>query len=113
MIVISFGAALGAAGVTFTGIFQVGEAISAVPLFGFIFLAILGIDRSIFRMTRVRDESLVYSTRQGVLKGLTLAGGVIIFAGTVLVPRLSYDMRRAIWWRAKLAGNPETEVGAR
>ena len=35
----------------------------AIPLYGFVFLVALGIDYSIFLMTRVREESLVRGTR--------------------------------------------------
>ena len=35
-------------------------------------------------MTRVREESLKIGTRAGILKGLTVTGGVITSAGIVL-----------------------------
>ncbi len=35
-------------------------------------------------MTRVREESLTLGTRPGILKGLTVTGGVITSAGIVL-----------------------------
>lgn len=82
--VISFGTAMGVSALVFNGIFQFPGADPAVPLYGFIFLVALGIDYNIFLMTRVREESLQYGTRQGVLRGLAITGGVITSAGLVL-----------------------------
>src|SRR5690606_38445268 len=82
--VISFGTAMGVAALVFNGIFDFPGADPAVPLFGFVFLVALGIDYNIFLMTRVREESLKHGTRQGVLRGLTITGGVITSAGLVL-----------------------------
>ena len=48
------------------------------------FLVALGIDYSIFLMTRVREESIRQGTHPGVLKGLSVTGGVITSAGVVL-----------------------------
>ena len=39
---------------------------------------------NIFLMTRVREESLTHGTKTGVLRGLTITGGVITSAGVVL-----------------------------
>jgi RND superfamily putative drug exporter len=47
-------------------------------------LVALGIDYNIFLMTRVREESAKIGTRAGVIKGLTVTGGVITSAGIVL-----------------------------
>nr|WP_269452016.1 MMPL family transporter [Tessaracoccus coleopterorum] len=44
----------------------------------------LGIDYNIFLMTRVREESVRHGTREGVLRGLAVTGGVITSAGIVL-----------------------------
>lgn len=82
--VISFGTAMGVAALVFNGIFDFPGADPAVPLYGFVFLVALGIDYNIFLMTRVREESLKHGTRQGVLRGLTVTGGVITSAGVVL-----------------------------
>src|SRR5690606_14972633 len=56
----------------------------AVPLYAFCFLVALGVDFSIFLMTRVRGESLRVGTRRGVLRGLAVTGSVITSAGVVL-----------------------------
>ena len=55
-----------------------------MPLYGFVFLVALGIDYNIFLMTRVREESLTHGTREGMLRGLAVTGGVITSAGLVL-----------------------------
>ena len=82
--VISFGTAMGVSALVFNGIFDFPGADPAVPLFGFVFLVALGIDYNIFLMTRVREESIKHGTREGVLRGLTITGGVITSAGIVL-----------------------------
>lgn len=82
--VISFGTAMGVAALVFNGIFQFPGADPAVPLYGFVFLVALGIDYNIFLMTRVREESLKHGTREGILRGLAITGGVITSAGLVL-----------------------------
>lgn len=150
--VLSFGTALGVAAFVFNGIFKFPGADPAVPLFGFIFLVALGIDYNIFLMTRVREESVKHGTHAGVLRGLTITGGVITSAGLVLaatfaalgvipilflvqiafivafgvlldtfvvrsllVPALTYDIGKAIWWPSKLskaAENGQDEAAA-
>jgi len=82
--VLSFGTALGISALVFNGVFHFPGADPAVPLFGFVFLVALGIDYNIFLMTRVREESARHGTRDGVLRGLTITGGVITSAGLVL-----------------------------
>ncbi len=57
---------------------------ASFPLFTFVFLVALGIDYNIFLMTRVREESFKLGTRAGILRGLTVTGGVITSAGVVL-----------------------------
>ncbi|WP_166997946.1 MMPL family transporter [Paramicrobacterium fandaimingii] len=138
--VLSFGTALGVAALAFNGIFTFPGADPAVPLYGFVFLVALGIDYNIFLMTRVREESLKHGTRDGIVRGLAITGGVITSAGLVLaatfaalsvipvlflvqiafivafgvlldtfivrsllVPALSYDIGRVIWWPSKLS----------
>lgn len=82
--VLSFGTALGVSALVFNGVFDFPGADPAVPLYGFVFLVALGIDYNIFLMTRVREESLAHGTREGVLRGLSITGGVITSAGLVL-----------------------------
>lgn len=82
--VLSFGTAMGVSALVFNGVFDFPGADPAVPLYGFVFLVALGIDYNIFLMTRVREESLEHGTREGVLRGLSITGGVITSAGLVL-----------------------------
>ncbi len=82
--VLSFGAALGVAALVFNHVLDFPGADPAVPLYAFCFLVALGVDYSIFLMTRVREESLRVGTRRGVLRGLAVTGSVITSAGVVL-----------------------------
>jgi RND superfamily putative drug exporter len=83
-VVLSFMATLGVCQLVFDNLFNFKGADASFPLFTFIFLVALGIDYNIFLMTRVREESLKLGTRKGVIKGLTVTGGVITSAGIVL-----------------------------
>lgn len=82
--VLSFAAALGVAALVFEHVLDFPGADPAVPLYAFTFLVALGVDYSIFLMTRVREESARLGTRDGVLRGLAVTGGVITSAGVVL-----------------------------
>ncbi|KQS66776.1 MMPL family transporter [Modestobacter sp. Leaf380] len=82
--VLSFAATLGAASLVFDHVLDLPGGDPTVPLYAFVFLVALGIDYSIFLMTRVREESLLQGTRPGVLHGLAVTGGVITSAGIVL-----------------------------
>ena len=82
--VLSFGTAMGVSAFVFNGILRFPGADPAVPLYGFVFLVALGIDYNIFLMTRVREESRIHGTREGVRRGLAITGGVITSAGLVL-----------------------------
>ncbi|MFC6234444.1 MMPL family transporter, partial [Leucobacter soli] len=82
--VLSFGTALGVSALVFNGVFEFPGADPAVPLFGFVFLVALGIDYNIFLATRVREESKAHGTRAGIIRGLSVTGGVITSAGLVL-----------------------------
>ncbi|MCW2656190.1 MAG: hypothetical protein JWR06_383, partial [Jatrophihabitans sp.] len=139
-VVLSFAASLGVSAIFFNHVFHFANADPAFPLFAFVFLVALGIDYNIFLMTRVREETLEHGTRQGIVRGLAVTGGVITSAGIVLaatfvvlgvlpivflaeigfavafgvlldtilvrsiiVPALSYDIGKKIWWPSKLA----------
>lgn len=82
--VLSFAATIGLGALAFNHIFGFPGTDASVPLYAFVFLVALGIDYSIFLMTRVREESLVHGTKLGVRRGLTVTGGVITSAGLVL-----------------------------
>jgi RND superfamily putative drug exporter len=138
--VLSFGATVGVSALFFNHVFDFPGADPSIPLYAFVFLVALGIDYSIFLMTRVREESIEHGTRPGILVGLAVTGGVITSAGVVLaatfsalavlpilflvqiafmvafgvlldttvvrsllVPALSHDIGRKIWWPSKLA----------
>ncbi|WP_329111427.1 MMPL family transporter [Micromonospora sp. NBC_01699] len=88
-VVLSFAATLGLCAVLFTHGFDFPGVDASFPLFAFVFLVALGVDYNIFLMTRVREESAKYGTRQGVLRGLCVTGGVITSAGFVLAATFS------------------------
>ena len=143
-VVLSFLATLGVSALFFNHVFGFADADPGFPLFAFVFLVALGIDYNIFLMTRVREEALKHGTRPGIVRGLTVTGGVITSAGivlagtfavlgvlplvflvqvgfavafgvlldtivvrTILVPALSHDIGRKIWWPSKLARRAE------
>ncbi|WP_329376638.1 MMPL family transporter [Streptomyces sp. NBC_01351] len=83
-VALSFVATLGISAIVFQQLLGFSGTDSSVPLYGFVFLVALGVDYNIFLMTRVREESLLHGTRQGVLRGLVATGGVITSAGVVL-----------------------------
>jgi RND superfamily putative drug exporter len=87
--VVSFGATIGISALVFDHVFGFTGGDPAIPLYGFVFLVALGIDYSIFLMTRVREESRRRGTRPGILVGLAVTGGVITSAGIVLAATFS------------------------
>lgn len=87
--VLSFAATMGVAAVAFNHVFGFPGSDPSTPLYGFVFLVALGIDYSIFLMTRVREESRSRGTRPGILVGLAVTGGVITSAGIVLASTFS------------------------
>jgi RND superfamily putative drug exporter len=48
------------------------------------FLIALGVDYNIFLVSRIRQETELHGHREGVLRGLSVTGGVITSAGIVL-----------------------------
>ena len=82
--VLSFGATMGISAVLFNHVFKFPASDPSTLLISFVFLVALGIDYSIFLMTRVREEAIRQGTHPGVLKGLSVTGGVITSAGVVL-----------------------------
>ena len=81
--VLSFAAAVGASGLILD-LLGHGSVDTGFFLFGFLFLVAMGIDYTIFLMTRVREEVPRWGHRVGTLRALTLTGGVITSAGLVL-----------------------------
>lgn len=55
-----------------------------VPLFAFLFLVALGIDYTIFLVTRAREENLGHDTRTAMVRAVSATGAVITSAGIVL-----------------------------
>ena len=86
-VVLSYAAALGASALLLNvlGYDAYSQAFLPLPLFAFLFLVALGVDYTIFLMTRAREEvSRTGDARNGVLRALVVTGGVITSAGLVL-----------------------------
>jgi RND superfamily putative drug exporter len=88
-VILSFFAALGVGAVVFDVIFGFPGSDPSLPLFAFVFLVALGIDYNIFLMARVREETMRHGTRDGLVRGLAVTGGVITSAGIVLAGTFS------------------------
>ena len=80
----SYFAALGAGWLAFEHVFGFPAMDIQVMLVSFLFLVALGVDYNIFLVSRVRQEAARYGHREGVVRGLTVTGGVITSAGVVL-----------------------------
>jgi putative drug exporter of the RND superfamily len=65
---------------------------SSMPIFAFIFLVALGVDYTIFLMSRVREEARRFGTREGTLRALAATGPVITSAGIILAGTFSVLM---------------------
>lgn len=139
-VVISYAAALGFSALVFEYVFGFAALEGSMPLLAFVFLVALGIDYNIFLMSRVHEESEHIGTHRGMLKGLSVTGGVITSAGlvlaatfavltalplvpfvqigfivafgvlldtlivrSILVPALTLDIGKRIWWPSALA----------
>ncbi|MFC9261382.1 MMPL family transporter [Streptomyces hydrogenans] len=83
-VALNFAATLGVAALVFEHVFGFTGTDAAVPLYGFVFLVALGVDYNIFLMSRVREETVLHGTREGIRRGLVATGGVITSAGVVL-----------------------------
>jgi RND superfamily putative drug exporter len=57
---------------------------NSTPLFAFLFLTALGVDYTIFLVTRTREETVRHGTRDGMIRAVSATGGVITSAGIVL-----------------------------
>ncbi len=57
---------------------------NTTPLFAFLFLAALGVDYTIFLVTRAREEAARHGARTGMIRAVSATGGVITSAGIVL-----------------------------
>jgi RND superfamily putative drug exporter len=65
---------------------------NSLPTFAFIFLVALGVDYTIFLMSRVREEAATYGTREGTLRAIAATGPVITSAGIILAGTFSVLM---------------------
>ena len=77
-------AALGLGWWISTGVLGFTTFDSTTPLYSFVFLVALGIDYTIFLITRARDDARRVGTKEGVLTALSATGGVITSAGILL-----------------------------
>ena len=77
-------AALGMGGWASTHVFGFPALDNSTPLFAFLFLAALGVDYTIFLVTRAREESAQRGARAGMVAAVSATGGVITSAGIVL-----------------------------
>ena len=57
---------------------------SNTPLFALLFLIALGVDYTIFLVTRAREETVEHSTGEGMVRAVSATGAVITSAGIVL-----------------------------
>ena len=62
---------------------------NSLPTYAFIFLVALGIDYTIFLMSRVREEARYHGTREGTLRAVAATGPVITSAGIILAGTFS------------------------
>lgn len=57
---------------------------NTTPLFALLFLVALGVDYTIFLVTRAREETPEFGTRLGIVRAVSATGAVITSAGIVL-----------------------------
>lgn len=77
-------AALGLGGWASMQLFGFPALDNSTPLFAFLFLAALGVDYTIFLVTRAREEAAHHGARDGMIRAVSATGGVITSAGIVL-----------------------------
>ncbi|MCF6386271.1 MMPL family transporter [Mycobacterium sp. MBM] len=82
--VLSALAALGLGGWASVHLFGFPALDNSTPLFAFLFLVALGVDYTIFLVTRAREETPEFGNRQGIVRAVSATGAVITSAGIVL-----------------------------
>ena len=82
--VLSALAALGLGGWASVHLFGFPALDNTAPLFAFLFLVALGVDYTIFLVTRAREETPDHGTRDGIVRAVSATGAVITSAGIVL-----------------------------
>ena len=80
----SFFSAVGASWLLFQNFFGFPALDLSVLILAFLFLVALGVDYSIFLVTRAQEEARKIGTREGMKKALGATGGVITSAGILL-----------------------------
>lgn len=83
-VVASFFSAVGIGSILFETVFGFPGVDTNVLLFSFLFLVALGVDYSIFLVTRAKEEVPVLGTSEGMIRALAATGGVITSAGILL-----------------------------
>ncbi len=83
-IVLTYFSTLGFSIVVFRVVFGHDSIGSSIPFLLFVFLNALGVDYSIYLMTRLREESARFSLRMATEYALERTGGVITSAGIIL-----------------------------
>jgi RND superfamily putative drug exporter len=91
-VVVSFFGTLGLSVFFFIEVQGTAGVDASLPTFAFIFLVALGVDYTIFLMSRVREEARTFGTREGVLRALAATGPVITSAGVILAGTFSVLM---------------------
>lgn len=82
--VLSALAALGVGGWASVHLFGFPALDNGTPLFAFLFLVALGVDYTIFLVTRAREETPEFGNRQALVRAVSATGAVITSAGIVL-----------------------------
>lgn len=82
--VLSAVAAIGLGGWVSVHVFGFPALDDTTPLFAFLFLVALGVDYTIFLVTRAREETPEHGTRDGIVRAVSATGTVITSAGIVL-----------------------------
>jgi RND superfamily putative drug exporter len=82
--VLSAVAALGLGGWVSVHVFGFPALDNTAPLYAFLFLMALGVDYTIFLVTRAREETPGHGTRDGIVRAVAATGAVITSAGIVL-----------------------------
>ncbi|MEN9621240.1 MAG: hypothetical protein RL499_1433, partial [Actinomycetota bacterium] len=83
-VVASYFSAVGIGAILFATVFGFPGVDTTVLLFSFLFLVALGVDYSIFLVTRAKEEVATLGTTEGMVRALAATGGVITSAGILL-----------------------------
>ncbi|UYN84775.1 MAG: MMPL family transporter [Microcella sp.] len=83
-VVASYFSAVGIGSIIFATVFGFPGLDTTVLLFSFLFLVALGVDYSIFLVTRAKEEVPLLGTSEGMIRALAATGGVITSAGILL-----------------------------